>query len=52
MTAHQINDAIITRYKIGKVRINPLRIAKRLTGNESIEATYGKKGLFVYKYKK
>lgn len=50
MTACEINDIILNNYKVSKVRINPLKIAKRLRGVDTVDAQYGKKGLFLYKY--
>lgn len=50
MYAHEINDLILKRYRVGKVRINPLKIAKRLVGIPEVEVSYGGKGLFVYRY--
>jgi hypothetical protein len=50
LTAAEINDIILNKYKVGKIRVNPLRIAKRIKGNKNIESRYGPKGLFVYRH--
>jgi hypothetical protein len=50
ITASQINDIILSKYKVGKVRINPIRIAKRIPGNVNIVSRLNKKGVLTYRH--
>ena len=50
MAAREINDRILNRYTTGKVRINGVKIAKRLRGRDNVKVRYGKDGLCYYKY--
>lgn len=50
VTASQINDIILSKYKVGKVRINPIRIAKRIPGNVNIVSRLNKKGVLTYRH--
>lgn len=51
MAAREIYDYIITHYKTDKVRLNGVKIAKRLRGKKNVEIRYGKDGLCHYIYK-
>lgn len=50
MTAKEIHHYILNRYNTGKVRINGVKIAKRLRGREHVEIRHCKDGLCHYKY--
>ena len=50
ITASQINDIILSKSKVGKVRINPIRIAKRIPGNVNIVSRLNKKGVLTYRH--
>lgn len=50
ITASQINDIILSKYKVGKVRINPIKIAKRIPGNVNIVSRLNKKGVLTYRH--
>lgn len=50
MTARSIQDWIVTHYKTDKVRINGVKIAKRLKGVAHVVVRHGKDGLCYYRY--
>lgn len=52
MAAREIFDYISNHYKTNKVRINSVRIAKRLRGRDNVQVRYGKDGLCYYRYVK
>jgi hypothetical protein len=50
MAAREIQDRIVSNYKTDKVRINGVKIAKRLKGRDNVSIRYGKDGLCYYRY--
>jgi hypothetical protein len=50
MTAREIHHHILNRYNTGKVRINGVKIAKRLRGRDHVSIRHGKDGLCHYQY--
>lgn len=52
MAAREIYDVIMNNYSTGKIRLNGVKIAKRLKGREEISVRQGKDGLCYYRYNK
>ena len=50
MIAREIQYKIVNNYKTDKVRINGVKIAKRLKGRENIAVRHGANGLCYYRY--
>lgn len=50
MTAREIHYIILDRYSTDKVRINGVKIAKRLKGRENVKIRNGTDGLCHYLY--
>ena len=50
MTAREIHYIVLDRYSTQKVRINGVKIAKRLKGQEHVQVRYGTDGLCHYLY--
>jgi hypothetical protein len=50
MTAREIHYIILDRYSTDKVRINGVKIAKRLKGQKNVQVRYGTDGLCHYFY--
>lgn len=50
MTAREIHHIVLNRYNTSKIRINGVKIAKRLRGRENVDIRRGKDGLCHYKF--
>lgn len=50
MAAREICDIVITRFDPSKVRVNPVKVAKRLRGRENVTVRHSKDGLCYYRY--
>jgi hypothetical protein len=50
MTAPEIYNIIVRDYSVNKIRINPLKVAKRIRYFDNIEYSKGEKGLMLYRY--
>lgn len=48
--ASEINSMIMSRYKTDKIRVNPLKIGKRLQTMSEIESEYRPEGIHYYRY--